>query len=137
MVARDLAADLIVMGGYGRSGRGPIEEGSAPPPKRWCACCLARCCACRGKARPLQRKIHFDLKDLLGREAQDFLYFRGRRYFLQYSVQPLFRFSDESKPDVVAVPPQVVVGHSGVAVDDGHEVVQRRRLYPGGAQGAA
>jgi nucleotide-binding universal stress UspA family protein len=25
-VARDLAADLIVMGGYGRSGRGPIEE---------------------------------------------------------------------------------------------------------------
>ena len=26
VVARDLAADLIVMGGYGRSGRGPIEE---------------------------------------------------------------------------------------------------------------
>jgi nucleotide-binding universal stress UspA family protein len=26
MVARDLAADLIVMGGYGRSGRGPIEK---------------------------------------------------------------------------------------------------------------
>ena len=25
VVARDLAADLIVMGGYGRSGRGPIE----------------------------------------------------------------------------------------------------------------
>ena len=25
-VARDLAADLIVMGGYGRSGRGPIEK---------------------------------------------------------------------------------------------------------------
>jgi nucleotide-binding universal stress UspA family protein len=26
VVARDLAADLIVIGGYGRSGRGPIEE---------------------------------------------------------------------------------------------------------------
>jgi nucleotide-binding universal stress UspA family protein len=26
VIARDLAADLIVMGGYGRSGRGPIEE---------------------------------------------------------------------------------------------------------------
>jgi nucleotide-binding universal stress UspA family protein len=26
VVARDLAVDLIVMGGYGRSGRGPIEE---------------------------------------------------------------------------------------------------------------
>jgi nucleotide-binding universal stress UspA family protein len=26
VMARDLAADLIVMGGYGRSGRGPIEE---------------------------------------------------------------------------------------------------------------
>jgi nucleotide-binding universal stress UspA family protein len=26
IIARDLAADLIVMGGYGRSGRGPIEE---------------------------------------------------------------------------------------------------------------
>jgi nucleotide-binding universal stress UspA family protein len=26
VVPRDLAADLIVMGGYGRSGRGPIEE---------------------------------------------------------------------------------------------------------------
>ncbi|MGO8763009.1 MAG: universal stress protein [Desulfobaccales bacterium] len=26
VMARDLAADLIVIGGYGRSGRGPIEE---------------------------------------------------------------------------------------------------------------
>jgi nucleotide-binding universal stress UspA family protein len=26
VIARDLAADLIVIGGYGRSGRGPIEE---------------------------------------------------------------------------------------------------------------
>ncbi len=26
VVARDLAADLVVMGGYGRGGRGPIEE---------------------------------------------------------------------------------------------------------------
>jgi nucleotide-binding universal stress UspA family protein len=26
VIARDLAVDLIVMGGYGRSGRGPIEE---------------------------------------------------------------------------------------------------------------
>lgn len=26
VIARDLVADLIVMGGYGRSGRGPIEE---------------------------------------------------------------------------------------------------------------
>jgi nucleotide-binding universal stress UspA family protein len=26
VVARDLAVDLIVMGGYGKSGRGPIEE---------------------------------------------------------------------------------------------------------------
>ena len=26
IIARDLAVDLIVMGGYGRSGRGPIEE---------------------------------------------------------------------------------------------------------------
>jgi nucleotide-binding universal stress UspA family protein len=26
VIARDLAADLIVMGGYGKSGRGPIEE---------------------------------------------------------------------------------------------------------------
>ena len=26
VVARELAADLIVIGGYGRSGRGPIEE---------------------------------------------------------------------------------------------------------------
>jgi nucleotide-binding universal stress UspA family protein len=26
VIARDLAADLIVLGGYGRSGRGPIEE---------------------------------------------------------------------------------------------------------------
>ena len=26
VVARDLAVDLIVIGGYGRSGRGPIEE---------------------------------------------------------------------------------------------------------------
>ena len=26
VVARDLAADLIVMGGYGRSGRGPIDK---------------------------------------------------------------------------------------------------------------
>ena len=26
VIARDLAADLIVMGGYGRGGRGPIEE---------------------------------------------------------------------------------------------------------------
>ena len=26
IIARDLAADLIVLGGYGRSGRGPIEE---------------------------------------------------------------------------------------------------------------
>jgi nucleotide-binding universal stress UspA family protein len=26
VIARDLIADLIVMGGYGRSGRGPIEE---------------------------------------------------------------------------------------------------------------
>jgi nucleotide-binding universal stress UspA family protein len=26
VVARDLAVDLVVMGGYGRSGRGPVEE---------------------------------------------------------------------------------------------------------------
>lgn len=26
VIARDLAVDLVVMGGYGRSGRGPIEE---------------------------------------------------------------------------------------------------------------
>ncbi len=26
VVARDLAVDLVVMGGYGRSGRGPLEE---------------------------------------------------------------------------------------------------------------
>ena len=26
VISRDLAVDLIVMGGYGRSGRGPIEE---------------------------------------------------------------------------------------------------------------
>jgi nucleotide-binding universal stress UspA family protein len=26
VVARDLAVDLVVMGGYGRSGRGPIEK---------------------------------------------------------------------------------------------------------------
>ena len=26
VVARDLAVDLVVMGGYGRGGRGPIEE---------------------------------------------------------------------------------------------------------------
>ncbi len=26
VVARDLAVDLVVLGGYGRSGRGPIEE---------------------------------------------------------------------------------------------------------------
>ncbi len=26
VIARDLAVDLIVLGGYGRSGRGPIEE---------------------------------------------------------------------------------------------------------------
>ena len=26
VVARDLAVDMVVMGGYGRSGRGPIEK---------------------------------------------------------------------------------------------------------------
>jgi nucleotide-binding universal stress UspA family protein len=47
VIARDLAVDLVAIGGYGRKGRGPIEEVfSAPLPKKWCACCPARCCAC-------------------------------------------------------------------------------------------
>ena len=45
VIARELAVDLVVIGGHGRSGRGPIEQGApwGPPLRKWCACCPARC----------------------------------------------------------------------------------------------
>ena len=51
-------------------------------------------------------------------------------------MQALLRFGDEGEPDVVAVPPQVVVGDPGVAVDHGHKLVQLLRRHPDGAEGA-
>ena len=48
VVARDLAADLIVMEAMAGAAGDPLRRSfSAPPPKRWCACCPAQCCVCR------------------------------------------------------------------------------------------